>query len=38
MPSGESIEIPVAQIAKGTSISSGTKMVKGGEIVKVYKK
>lgn len=37
-PTGEAIEIPVIQIANGTSISTGVKMLKGGEVVKVYKK
>ncbi len=36
-PTGEAIEIPVKQIVKGTSISSGVKMIKG-EVVKVFKK
>ena len=36
-PTGEAIEIPVATIANGASISTGTKMIKG-EVVKVYKK
>jgi len=37
-PTGEAVEIPVATIANGTSISTGNKMIKGGEVVKVYKK
>ena len=37
-PTGEIVEIPVNNIPSGTSISTGTKMVKGGEIVKVSKK
>lgn len=36
-PTGEAIEIPVATIPNGASISTGTKMIKG-EVVKVYKK
>lgn len=37
-PTGEAIEIPVTTIANGTTISTGVKMIKGGEVVKVYKK
>lgn len=37
-PTGEAIEIPIATIANGTSIGTGNKMIKGGEVVKVYKK
>lgn len=38
-PTGENmIEIPVANIPSGTSISPGVKMIKGSEVVKVYKK
>ena len=37
-PTGEAIEIPATQIANGTSISAGVKMIKGGEVVSVYKK
>ena len=36
-PSGETIEVPVSSIPAGTSISTGTKMIKGGEVVKVKK-
>ena len=37
-PTGENIEIPVNTIPTGTSISNGTKMIKGGDIVRVIKK
>lgn len=38
-PTGENmIEIPVANIPSGTSISPGVKMIKGAEVIKVYKK
>jgi DNA gyrase subunit A len=37
-PTGEIIEVPVSSIPSGTSISTGTKMIKGGEVVRVYKK
>ena len=37
-PTGEIIEIPVNTIPTGTSISNGTKMIKGGDIVRVIKK
>jgi len=36
-PTGDTIQIPVAQIPNGTSIATGEKMIKGGEVVKVYK-
>lgn len=35
---GEIIEIPVKDIPSGTSIGTGTKMIKGGEIVRINKK
>lgn len=34
-PTGEIIEIPVSSIPSGTSISTGIKMIKGGEVVKM---
>ena len=37
-PTGEIIEIPVNTIPTGTSISNGTKMIKGGDIIRVIKK
>lgn len=37
-PTGELIEVPVANIPAGTSISTGSKMIKGGEVVRVNKK
>lgn len=36
-PTGEAVQIPVAQIPNGTSVSTGERMIKGGEVVKVYK-
>lgn len=36
-PTGETLEIPVSSIPASTSISTGTKMIKGGEVVKVKK-
>lgn len=36
-PTGEAVQIPVASIPNGTTISTGEKMIKGGEVVKVYK-
>ena len=32
---GEIIEIPVSSIPSGTSISTGIKMIKGGEVIKI---
>jgi DNA gyrase/topoisomerase IV subunit A len=37
-PTGEIVEIPVMNIPAGSSISSGTKMIKGGEVMRVFKK
>jgi DNA gyrase subunit A len=37
-PTGEIVEIPVMSIPAGSSISTGNKMIKGGEVVKVQKK
>lgn len=37
-PTGEVVELPVNNIPSGTSISTGTKMIKGGEVVRVFKK
>ena len=36
-PTGEIIDIPVSSIPTGTSIGTGTKMIKGGDVVKVKK-
>lgn len=36
-PTGEIIDIPVSNIPAGTSIGTGTKMIKGGDVVKVKK-
>lgn len=35
---GEIIDVPVSTVANGSTISTGVKMIKGGEVVKVFKK